>query len=244
MGARPLTHKQRTFAELVAGGCSKVDAFRRAYPSDRRGKQTEWQGAKRVARQPKIIAEIERLSLLHAPHDAAAQAEHITARLLELTKSREPGVALRAIGQWAKMMEAGLLKVPLAAHASERERLVDDLMAFYEKAAVVKAQNEIALPPPAIPKSEGEFHGPVVDIESDDTALSEVVPPPVVEELPSRSLPPSFANHGTSDGRDQPEPTQQQTTTTPEYQWVNLPGHFGKARKRRVRISSRETATN
>jgi hypothetical protein len=236
MSTHALTHKQRTFAELVAGGCSKVDAFRRAYPSDRRGKQTEWQGAKRVARQPKVIAEIERLSLLRAPHDFVAQADHVAARLLELTKDSDPVVALRAIAQWAKLAEAGLFKPPVIDN-TERDRLVDELMAFYERASAVKIQNETVLLAPGIPKSEAEGDGLVVDVESADTELSEALPLPVIEELPSKSLPPWVAHHKTSEGFDQSECTQQHTATAPEYEWVNLPGHFGKARRRRVRIS-------
>jgi hypothetical protein len=236
MSTRALTHKQRTFAELVAGGCSKVDAFRRAYPSDRRGKQTEWQGAKRVARQPKVIAEIERLSLLRAPHDVAAQTDHVAARLLELTKDSDPIVALRAIAQWAKLAEAGLLKPPVIDN-TERDRLVDELMAFYERASVVKVQNETVLLAPRVPKSEEESDGPVVNVESTDTELSEAVPLTVVEELPSQSPPQWVGYHKTAEGLDQPECTQQRTATSPEYAWVNLAGHFGKARRRRVRIS-------
>jgi hypothetical protein len=53
MGGRGLTHKQQKFAELLAAGCTKVEAFRRAYPSDQRGKGTEWEGAKRVGAYPK-----------------------------------------------------------------------------------------------------------------------------------------------------------------------------------------------
>src|SRR6516225_6541953 len=103
MGERGLTFKQRQFAALVASGSTKVDAFRRAYPGGPRSRGTEWEAAKRVSRAPKVKAEICRLTLSH--YDAAAQAEHVTARLLELTKDPNPSVALRAIAQWGKLAE-------------------------------------------------------------------------------------------------------------------------------------------
>jgi hypothetical protein len=110
-----LTAKQQRFAELLASGSTKVGAFRQAYPSEGRSKGTEWEGAKRVARHPAVAAEVQRLTLLRSPHDAAAQAEHIAARLLELTKDPDPAVALRAIAQWGKLADAGLLKPPPGA---------------------------------------------------------------------------------------------------------------------------------
>jgi hypothetical protein len=236
MSERGLTFKQTRFAELVASGCSKVEAFRQAYPSDRRGRGTASEGAKRVARLPKVQAEVQRLSLLRSPYDATAQAQHIVARLLDLSKDPDPAIALRAIAQWGKLAEAGLLKPP-GIDDTERDRLVDELVGLYERASAVRVQNETVLLAPGIPKSEEESDGQVVDVEIADTELSEAVPLPVVEELPSQSLPPWVAHHKTAEGLDQPECTQQHTATTPEYEWVNLPGHFGKARRRRVRIS-------
>jgi hypothetical protein len=142
MGARSLTSKQRRFAELLASGCTKVDAFRQAYPSGQRTKGTEWEGAKRVARHPAVAAEVQRLTLLRSPHDAAIQAEHVSARLLELSKSSEPSIALRAIAQWGKLAEAGLLKSPTtsakqsdaADRPIETARIIEELRGLYQEA--------------------------------------------------------------------------------------------------------------
>ena len=142
MGARSLTSKQQRFAELLAGGSTKVDAFRQAYPSDRRGKATAWEGAKRVARHPAVAAEVQRLTLSRSPFDMAAQAQHVAARLLELSKSSEPSVALRAIAQWGKLAEAGLLKSQptvaqqgdIAAGRIERARIIEELKGLYATA--------------------------------------------------------------------------------------------------------------
>ena len=142
MGARELTAKQQRFAELLASGSTKVGAFRQAYPSERRGKGTEWEGAKRVARHPAVAAEVQRLSLLRSPHDMVAQAEHIAARLLELSKSSEPSVALRAIAQWGKLADAGLLNPPPSAAKQsnvatghiERAQIIEELKGLYATA--------------------------------------------------------------------------------------------------------------
>ena len=142
MGGRGLTSRQRKFAELLASGSSKVDSFRAAYPSDKRSRATEWQGGKRVARLPQVRAEVERLSLQHSPHDQAAQAEHIAARLLELTKNPDPAIALRAVAQWGKLAQAGLLKPPPSAAKQgnvatghiERAQIIEELKGLYATA--------------------------------------------------------------------------------------------------------------
>jgi hypothetical protein len=110
-------------------------------------------------------------------------------------------------------------------------------MSFYEKASGIEAKHVTALLASGTPQSDEEGDGPVVDLEGDDTADCELTPMSAGEELPARSLPPSCSDHETTDGLDQPEWMQQSTVTTPEYEWVNLPGHFGKAQRRRVRIS-------
>jgi hypothetical protein len=179
MGERPLTGKQQRFAELVAGGASKSDAFRRAYPSDLRGKATVWAGAQKVAAVPKVAAEVQRLRLLRSPHDAAAQAEHIAARLLELTKSPEPEVALRAISQWAKLREAGLLR-PAAIDqptingrqpsADERRQILDELKALYQKAVPTPQNGAEPLDPSCT--DPAKKHCLVIDMEPTDGAAT------------------------------------------------------------------------
>ena len=96
------------------------------------------------------MAEVQRLTLLRSPHDAAAQSEHIAARLLELTKSPEPEVALRAIAQWAELEKALALEAasnlnnpPTARRcpsADDRRQIIDQLRALYQK-ALPKPQN-------------------------------------------------------------------------------------------------------
>jgi hypothetical protein len=225
MGGRGLTHKQQKFVEFLVAGCTKVEAFRRAYPSDRRSKGTEWEGAKRVARLPKVQAEIQRRSLLHSPHDAAAQAEHITARLLELTKDSDPTVALRAIAQWAKLSEEGLLRPRPAASEGEKDQLVEELIALYNKASV-EAQSEAAPLRSRIPEQQAQSTVQVIDVKSEELASS----------LPVRSLLPAT-------GQDRPDPpvppeTPERAamkTDTCEWRLEAVPGFF-PPRFKRVRV--------
>jgi hypothetical protein len=219
MSERGLTFKQRRFAELVASGSTKVEAFRRAYPSDRRGKGTEREGAKRIARMPKVQAEVERLTLLRSPHDATAQAEHIAARLLELTKDPDSVVALRAIAQWSKLAEAGLLKRP-EVYDKEKDSLIDELMGLYQKSAI-----EAQLRP--LLQEQPESTPQVIDVESEQLA-----PMSVAEASPVRSLLPPTEQ----DSADRPEAPEESIVKTDVYEWQNLPGYFGKSRRVRVRI--------
>jgi hypothetical protein len=233
MGARGLTAKQQRFAELLASGTTKVDAFRQAYPSDRRGKGTAWEGAKRVARHPAVAAEVQRLTLLRSPHDAAAQAEHIAARLLELTKNPEPAVALRAIAQWGKLAEAGLLKPPpgaakqgnVAGEHNERARIIDELRGLYEKALGPSwpQRNELILSIKAESIQETD------DQSEDDAALLDARPPGSRVEEPLQSLADSPIDQEEVGG---PMPSEVLIDAAPEslepgdYDLVAIPGRF------------------
>lgn len=225
MGTRGLTHKQRKFAELLASGCTKVDAFRQAYPSDRRGQATAYEGSKRVARHPAVAAEVQRLTLLRSPHDAAAQAEHIAARLLELTKSPEPTVALRAIGQWAKLAKGGLLPPTIPAKQGnvvpehiERTRLLEDLRGLYQKALGTNGQ----------PRRE-------LVVSTDPPSTQEAEPVSTMEEA-VQSAPDFPADQDADGGSFQLTASEEGTLDSDEYEWQQQPGSFGKARRVRVRV--------
>jgi len=222
MGERGLTFRQQRFAK-VAAGCTKAEAFRRAYPSDRRGNGTLWEGAKRVGRVPKVKAEIQRLTLLRSPHDAAAQAEHVAARLLELTKDPDPAVALRAIAQWGKLVEAGLLKPHSAADDAEKARLVDELMALYHEEFAAEGQAEPLRP---LTPDQREDAAAVIDVESEEMPpMSEVEAPPIRSLLPS------------TDKDDAGRPVLEEAPEeSAVYEWKSLPGYFGKPRRVRVRV--------
>jgi hypothetical protein len=233
MGTRGLTSKQRRFAELLAGGSTKAGAFREAYPSDRRGKGTEWEGAKRVARLPQVAAEVQRLTLLHSPHDLQAQADHIAARLLELSKSQEPAVALRAIAQWGKLAEAGLLKPPtvaapdsdVAGRQSERARILDDLRRLYEKALGTKGQRRNEL----LGSSTGSIQENYCHALYDSAAHGE---PPAISAIVEESLQSLPEPPGDQDRAGGPIPPEVLLDAAPEtlkpgnYELVPIPGRF------------------
>jgi hypothetical protein len=164
-----------------------VEAFRRAYPSDRRSRTTEWQGGKRVAGLQQVKDEVQRLTLLRSPHDAAAQTDHIVARLIELSKDANPEVALRAIGQWSKLAEAGLLKPPpLETHADQpfdRAQAIGELRRLYANAlGRTETENELLAPRSA---ESQEVAGQVIDIEADDMPADVPMPLYAREETPS-----------------------------------------------------------
>jgi hypothetical protein len=111
---------------------------------------------------------------------------------------------------------------------------VHDLKALYLKAFEVQARNATELLESATPESEEEGDGRVIDIEPEGTTLP--APLSVVEELPSRLLAPSLTNQDIAEGLDQPETARQNALQADKYEWMCLPGHFGKARRIRVRV--------
>ena len=242
-----LTAKQQRFDELLASGSTKVDAFRQAYPSAGRSKGTEWEGAKRVARHPAVAAEVQRLALLRSPHDMVAQAEHVSAKLLELTKSDDPAVALRAIREWAKLASAGLLKPPpITARvenarppsAEERREIINQLREIYANALPKEKNGTKPLgrsrPEPTKPYSL------VVDVEPNGTATAVAAGPSDREELLSASLPTSNdEDFGmTTVGDDETEPALGAEAvadgSTGEWKLTPIPGSFPQ-RFQRVR---------
>jgi len=235
MGGRSLTHQQRLFAELLASGCTKVEAFRRAYPSNQRSKTTEWQGGKRVAGLPQVQDEVKRLTLLRSPHDVAAQSEHIAARLLELTKDSDPEVALRAIAQWSKLAEAGLLKPPIVAgHAAptiDRAQVISKLRSLYHKAlGPPQTGTQLLDPQPSAAKDADGF---VIEGAHEPTTITGPALLSTQDELP----PALQAAQNDGDDQAQTEVPAKRSRWPGEYEWQYLPGSFGKARRARVRIT-------
>jgi hypothetical protein len=216
MGERALTFKQKRFCELVGAGCSRVDAFRQAYPGGPRTKGTEWEQAKRVGRVPKVKAEIERLSLLRSPYDAAAQAEHVAARLLELSKSSDPDIALKAISQWTKLAAAAQLKPPPSARDTEKARLIiDEILSF--------AEAQHAAPPPLPLAPDQDDDAAVIDLQPEELApVSVVTPSPLLPSTDQDDAAGSVQQGGPEEGA--------------VFAWKQLPGYFGRSRLVRVRV--------
>jgi hypothetical protein len=223
MGERALTSKQKKFAELLAGGSSKVAAFRGAYPGGPRTKGTEWVQAKRTARMPRVAAEVHRLTMLNV----AGQVEQVAARLIELSKNPDPGIALKAIAEWGKLVESGALQPPATARNAqsapardvEVDRVIDELIALVDGG---QHQPE----PLLLLTPEPDKDDQVIDIEPEKmTPMSDVGEPPVRSLLPP------------ADQDDTIRPLQPQAQETEAvYEWRPLPGYFGKSRCIRVRI--------
>jgi hypothetical protein len=169
-----------------------------------------------------------------------AQAEHIAARLLELTKNPEPVVALRAIAQWGKLAEAGLLKPPTTAdHRPEasaqrvdRAQILEDLRRLYREGleASGRQRNEFGAS-----INTGSIQG--ADAQSEHNAASLNDPPPSsMMEEPLQSLAECPTDQ---DAIDESIPPEVLIDAAPEnskpghYDLVAIPGHF-PVRFRRV----------
>ena len=57
-----LTFRQKKFADHIADGYSKSDAYRNAYDTGLMSKKTVWEAASRLSKNHKIVARLDHLS--------------------------------------------------------------------------------------------------------------------------------------------------------------------------------------
>jgi hypothetical protein len=84
---RQLSVSQRLFASGIAGGLSKSKAYAAAFPHQRMGKESLNVAAKRLAKLPRVEAEIRRLTLELLPpiEDMKAVYSHAFSTIVKLT---------------------------------------------------------------------------------------------------------------------------------------------------------------
>ncbi len=97
-----LTHKQRRFAEAVAGGFSYSRAYREVY-SNRGSRRTTAAEASRVANLPKVAAEIEKLATPITPENSRLVATR--ALFHECRHGENSETRLKAAKTLAKVMK-------------------------------------------------------------------------------------------------------------------------------------------
>ena len=62
---RHLTPKQSVFADLIAGGLNKTEAYRRAYNAQHMNSNTIKVEAHRLSKNPKIVSEVDAIRRAH-----------------------------------------------------------------------------------------------------------------------------------------------------------------------------------
>jgi hypothetical protein len=204
---RELTVRQRRFATGVAGGLSRSAAYRAAYPGINMKKGTLDTTAKKLAKKPKVAAEIERLTLELLPPvtDLKRAYDHALSTILRLT-IESPDERLRfdaarwLVVQYEKREELEQKQsVPTGGVVEvNREAIIQDLKELYRRALpepvnetpLVEAVAE-DLPGGEHSAPEDEAENPVGSVcaEEDRATIAPTPAPPATER---RAIPGYF----------------------------------------------------
>jgi hypothetical protein len=177
---RQLTVRQRRFAAGIASGLSRTKAYAAAYPNNMKRSTLET-AAKQAAKNPRVKAEIDRLSIELLPQvkDMRAAYEHAFCTILKLSiESRNDRLRFDA-ARWVCAEFEKRQQLTRSAPTVSVESLLDDLRDFCERESgrgteeeplvleavaqdealepLVKSQPEPAGPGAAAPDSEPAF---------------------------------------------------------------------------------------
>jgi len=132
------TAKQTKFAEGLASGLSKTQAYALAHPNDKSNKLSLRNEASRASRSPAVIAEVQRLwrepiILDQFPQysDPKALRAHAIATMARLTQHPDGTIAMQA-ARWLYDYANGLGAHPETT--ADRTALLSDLRSLYQKA--------------------------------------------------------------------------------------------------------------
>jgi len=138
----PPTQAQRIFAQQLALGKSKPQAYKLAHPNQRMNPKTLASASQRAARSKAVKGELERLMaepllqpLILEPCPAAKNPamlrEHAVATMLRLSRHSDPLVSFHA-AQW--LMDYANATDTRTAPAISREAILGELKGLYAKA--------------------------------------------------------------------------------------------------------------
>jgi hypothetical protein len=203
---RQLTVKQRRFALGVASGLSKTAAYGAAYPNNmKRG--TRETAAKQAAKNPRVKAEIARLTLELLPpvEDLHAAYEHAFSAILKLTlESRDDRVRFDAARWLRAEVERQEQKLAATRPEPEAERMLAALRALYARI-------------------EGCAGAPVQALEM-VTEVADADGSPAVPTETTMSAPEVHAEAEGSEMGDDCSDTEK-PSAQPEFRRVPIPGH-------------------
>ena len=153
---RELTAKQAKFAALVASGSTKVGAYRQVYPG-KANKVTQWMEAQRVAKVPKVRAEIHRLQLLTLPQveDLAALRQHTVAVMVGLSIGAQNEALRMKAAAWLHEIATKELAARRAGPEEGASDVLADLRSLYRRALRTEAGGR----PLAVVAGQGAANG-------------------------------------------------------------------------------------
>ena len=237
--AAKLTRKEREFAAAIAGGATLRDAYARVY-SDRAGRRAAEANARQVLRREKVAAEVEHLRRYPPAGSFQAIREFAIEKLLRMAESDPNSVARhRAARTLLEHSEDGLRKSPALQQPTiapvkkvDSAEIVAELRRLYQKS--------LGTVPPAligganVSPVNGIPRGDNVVARREDTQLEE----PEIESGATANRNGAGNPEELEGGGEPPlqEVIEKRPATTERYQWVRLPGRFGRASLARVRV--------
>jgi hypothetical protein len=129
MSAKELTNKEEKFAKEIAAGATQPAAYAAVY-SEKSSTATRRANGFRIAKKPRVAAEIKRLRRLPAVDDYAAIKKQMIERLLDLAENDRNSVAQhRAIVTLIKYADEGAERQAAKGPAPSIEELLKELTA-------------------------------------------------------------------------------------------------------------------
>ena len=249
MNAAPttkLTTKEKQFAAALAAGATMAAAYKQVY-SDRAGRRAAEANARQILRRERVVAEVQRLRRYPPPDNFTAIQEYAIAKLIDMAESdSNPAVRHRAMTTLLEHADKGLRQPPPPRQAvatadkkDDNATLIADLHVLYQKALGSGMTRPAQIQ--RLPEAQDNDVLVEEDItpERGDTRLVESA----MEFSP-------IHGHGEQSDDDRVgeeerrrdggavlrEAAEEIAVQADEYQWVSVPGSFGKARRMRVRV--------
>jgi hypothetical protein len=236
-----LTRKEKRFAAAIAAGETMAEAYARTY-SSRAGRHAAESNARQVLKRPRVAAEVQRLRRHPPAENFAALREFAIEKLVEMAESdANPMARHKALSTLLEHSEEGLRRpapppaVVTPDNSVDRRKIIEELHKLYEK----------ALGPKQLAQNESEPEALVNDQwDEDDITAKPDDGQSADRELGAVHNGDGHPGDGCADIEEQgvvgqlapQDGTMLRPANADQYEWVALPGYFGKARRVRLRV--------
>jgi hypothetical protein len=235
-----LTEKEKRFAAALAAGLGPTAAYRQVYSSVAGNRAAQANG-RQVAKRERVIAEVERLRRYPPAENFRAIQDYAVAKLIDLAENdANPMVRHKAMISLLEHAQEGLRQPQPPQPAAippdkklDKSKIIAELRLLYAKALGTRRPAQIES---AADSAKDLWSEEYVAAKQDDTR-------PADRELGAVCCADRDSVDGCADVEEQRAVCQVVTPGTTagsadanQYEWVYLPGHFGKARRVRVRV--------
>jgi hypothetical protein len=237
---RTLSTKERLFAEKLADGFGATDAYKSIYSNSSASRTAQVNGA-RIAKRPRVIAEVERLRRTPPPNNFRSIKEFAVEKLLKMAETdASPTARYRAMAALLKYADAGLRRQPapqqspqrtLGAHTvkADQGKIIQELRLLYAKALGAPLPEQIGSAPDSAVDLPSEYSP---TLKGDDTQFVEPeidFGPNFGGELNARDSEVELGNQRGFDEPPQQEVSERGDEISDRFELRRLPGRFGRA---------------